>query len=117
MGPPAGRSGAARCRWKEQADDAQTDGHGARCARDGGDADARGSELAYAAQGTLIINRVAYENPSGCYPVTWFPSSITNRTNATATVWTGFDCRGTIDAIVYPGRSHYTEMAHSVSIR
>ncbi|MFF7205315.1 hypothetical protein [Streptomyces sp. NPDC008141] len=72
---------------------------------------------AYAAQGTPIINRVAYENPSGCYPVTWFPSSITNRTDATATVWTGFDCRGTIDAIVYPGRTHYTEMAHSVSIR
>ncbi|MEV6783773.1 hypothetical protein [Streptomyces sp. NPDC051098] len=72
---------------------------------------------AYAARGTLIINRDAYENPSGCYPVTWFPSSITNRTDATATVWTGFDCRGTVDAIVHPGRTHYTEMAGSVSIR
>lgn len=71
---------------------------------------------AYAAEGVLIINGSAYVNPSGCYPVDWFPSSVTNHTDAVAVILTGPDCTGEVDAAVFPGETQYTELGNSVFI-
>lgn len=72
---------------------------------------------AYAAEGVLIINGVEYKNPSGCYPIDWYPTAVSNQTKAVAEVWTGFDCGGKIDGRVHPGQTYYTELGGSVFIR
>jgi hypothetical protein len=71
---------------------------------------------AYAAEGVLIVNVTAYENPSGCYGVDWFPTSVTNHTDAIAEVHSGPDCSGPVEWLVYPGETYNTETAQSVFI-
>ncbi|MBT2504874.1 hypothetical protein J7I98_02975 [Streptomyces sp. ISL-98] len=71
---------------------------------------------AYAAEGVLVINGVGHTDPSGCYPIDWFPSSVSNHTDAIAEVWTGPDCTGQVDWLVYPGETYYTETAQSVFV-
>ncbi|MFD5271535.1 hypothetical protein [Streptomyces sp. NPDC058335] len=71
---------------------------------------------AHAAEGVLIVNGVAHENPSGCFPVDWFPSSVTNHTDAIAEVHSGPGCGGAVEWLVYPGETYYTETAQSVYI-
>ncbi|MGW2230412.1 hypothetical protein [Streptomyces formicae] len=71
---------------------------------------------AYAAQGVLIVNGQAHEEPSGCYSVDWFPTSVTNHTDAIAEVHSGPDCTGQVEWLVYPGETYHTETAQSVFI-
>ncbi|MEV8015466.1 hypothetical protein AB0O76_03720 [Streptomyces sp. NPDC086554] len=74
------------------------------------------SGSAYAAEGVLIINGAAYEDPIGCYAVDWFPSSVANHTDAIAEVHSGPGCSGPVEWLVYPGETYYTETAQSVFI-
>ncbi|MEV8311896.1 hypothetical protein AB0P36_32375 [Streptomyces flavidovirens] len=71
---------------------------------------------AYAAEGVLIVNGNEYEDPRGCYPIDWFPSSVTNHTDAIAEVHAGSGCSGPVEWLVYPGETYYTETAQSVFI-
>lgn len=71
---------------------------------------------ACAAEGVLVVNGAAYENPSGCYAIDWFPSSVTNHTDAIAEVHSGPDCTGSVEWLVYPGETYHTETAQSVFI-
>lgn len=71
---------------------------------------------AFAAEGILEVNGVAHENPSGCYPVDRFPSSITNNTDAIAEVHSGPACTGQVEWLVYPGETYQTETAQSVFV-
>ncbi|MFD6431433.1 hypothetical protein [Streptomyces venezuelae] len=71
---------------------------------------------AYAAQGILHINGQAHPDPSGCYAIDWFPSSVTNNTDAIAEVHSGPDCTGSVEWLVYPGETYRTETAQSVFI-
>lgn len=71
---------------------------------------------AYAAEGVLIVNGDEHVNPSGCYGVDWFPSSVTNHTDAIAEVHAGPDCTGPVEWLVHPGETYYTETAQSVFI-
>ncbi|MCX4909001.1 hypothetical protein [Streptomyces sp. NBC_00878] len=71
---------------------------------------------AYAAEGVLIVNGTEYENPSGCYSVDWFPTSVTNHTDAIAEVHSGPDCTGPVEWLVHPGETYHTETAQSVFI-
>lgn len=74
------------------------------------------SGSAYAAEGVLTINGADHVDPSGCYPVDWFPSSVTNHTNTIAEVHSGPGCSGPVEWLVYPGETYYTETAQSVFI-
>lgn len=71
---------------------------------------------AYAAEGVLVISGEAHENPSGCYPVDWFPTSVSNYTDAIAEVHSGPDCAGPVEWLVYPGETYSTETAQSVFV-
>ncbi|MGW6055077.1 hypothetical protein [Streptomyces sp. NPDC055189] len=71
---------------------------------------------AYAAEGVLIVNGAEYTDPSGCYGSDWYPSSVTNHTDAIAEVHSGPDCGGPVEWLVYPGETYYTETAQSVFI-
>ncbi|WP_329619428.1 hypothetical protein OG357_02025 [Streptomyces sp. NBC_01255] len=71
---------------------------------------------ASASEGVLTVNGTAYENPSGCYAVDWFPTSVTNNTDAIAEVHAGPDCTGAVEWLVYPGETYNTETAQSVFI-
>ncbi|MFF8097923.1 hypothetical protein [Streptomyces sp. NPDC016675] len=71
---------------------------------------------AHAAEGVLIVNGSAYENPSGCFQVDSFPSSVTNHTDAIAEIHAGPGCGGPVEWLVYPGETYYTETAQSVFI-
>ncbi|MEU6867506.1 hypothetical protein ABZ924_30415 [Streptomyces sp. NPDC046876] len=71
---------------------------------------------AYAAEGLLVINGAAYEDPSGCYAVDSFPTSVGNYTDAIVEVHTGPDCAGPVEWLVYPGETYHTETAQSVFV-
>ncbi|MEU8890845.1 hypothetical protein [Streptomyces sp. NPDC048442] len=71
---------------------------------------------AYAAEGVLIVNGNEYEDPSGCYAVDRFPSSVTNHTDAIAEVHSGPGCTGQVEWLVYPGETYHTETAQSVFV-
>ncbi|WP_405577687.1 hypothetical protein [Streptomyces sp. NBC_01092] len=71
---------------------------------------------AYAAEGVLVINGASYEDPSGCYAVDWYPTSVGNHTDAIAEVHSGPDCTGQVEWLVYPGETYHTETAQSVFI-
>ncbi|MFF0744324.1 hypothetical protein ACFYVL_28390 [Streptomyces sp. NPDC004111] len=71
---------------------------------------------AFAAEGVLVVNGAAFENPSGCYSVDWFPSSVANHTDAIAEVHSGPGCTGPVEWLVYPGETYNTETAQSVFI-
>ncbi|MCI3928141.1 hypothetical protein [Streptomyces sp. AN091965] len=71
---------------------------------------------AHAANGVLTINAVEYADPSGCYSIDSFPTSVTNDTDAIAEVHSGPDCTGPVEWLVYPGETYRTETAQSVFI-
>lgn len=71
---------------------------------------------AYAAQGVLIVNGSEHKDPSGCYAIDRFPSSVTNHTDAIAEVHSGPDCSGQVEWLVYPGETYRTETAQSVFV-
>ncbi|MFB4426232.1 hypothetical protein C5F59_034780 [Streptomyces sp. QL37] len=71
---------------------------------------------AYAAEGVLVINGGEHKDPSGCYSIKWYPSSVTNRTDAVAEVYTGQDCTGRVEELVQPGETYHSETAGSVFI-
>jgi hypothetical protein len=73
---------------------------------------------AHAAEGVLTINGTMHRDPSGCYRITgFFPYSVQNRTDQSATVHTGARCDGEQLAVVWPGGTHAGELGHSVYIR
>ncbi|MEV0317715.1 hypothetical protein ACIBKX_03885 [Streptomyces sp. NPDC050658] len=71
---------------------------------------------AHAAEGVLVINGQAHENPSGCYDIDRFPSSVANHTDAIAEVHSGRHCSGRVERLVFPDETYYTETAQSVFI-
>ncbi|QES36551.1 hypothetical protein DEJ48_26950 [Streptomyces venezuelae] len=71
---------------------------------------------AYAAEGVLHINGQAHPDPSGCFAIDWFPSSVVNNTDAIAEVHTGPGCTGQVEQLVYPGETYHTETAQSVFV-
>ncbi|MFD4409196.1 hypothetical protein ACFVXW_09715 [Streptomyces sp. NPDC058251] len=60
---------------------------------------------AHAAEGVLLINNVAHEDPSGCYDSDHLPMSVANNTDGVATVFSEAGCTGQVTAIVHPGES------------
>ncbi|CAM5658095.1 hypothetical protein SATRM34S_06806 [Streptomyces atroolivaceus] len=74
------------------------------------------SGSAYAAEGVLIVNGAEYKHPSGCYPVIWYPSSVTNHTDAIAEVHSGPNCTGLVEELVHPGQTYHSETAGSVFV-
>ncbi|MEU6840472.1 hypothetical protein ABZ930_01190 [Streptomyces sp. NPDC046716] len=74
------------------------------------------AEPASAAEGVLVVNGVDHADPSGCYAVDRFPSSIVNNTDAIAEVHSGPDCTGQVEWLVYPGETYNTETAQSVFV-
>ncbi|ANP51641.1 hypothetical protein AVL59_20395 [Streptomyces griseochromogenes] len=75
------------------------------------------SNSAYAAHGFLIIDGVAHRDPSGCFPLGDFvPSVVTNRTDAVAEVWSGPDCKGQVDWLIYPGETYQPNGSRSVFV-
>ncbi|MEK8146009.1 hypothetical protein NKH18_46945 [Streptomyces sp. M10(2022)] len=75
-----------------------------------------GPASAFAAEGTLVINGSEYNDPSGCYPIDRYPTSMTNHTDSIAEVHSGPDCSGQVEWLVYPGETYHTESAQSVFI-
>ncbi|MER5554869.1 hypothetical protein ABT001_24905 [Streptomyces sp. NPDC002793] len=71
---------------------------------------------AYAAEGVLTVNGEAHKDPSGCYAIERYPSSVTNHTDAIAEVHSGPNCTGQVEWLVYPGQTYYTETAQSVFV-
>ncbi|MEU9058305.1 hypothetical protein AB0D13_05230 [Streptomyces sp. NPDC048430] len=71
---------------------------------------------AFAAEGVLVINGGEYKDPSGCYSIKWYPSSVTNHTDAIAEVHSGPDCTGQVEELVRPGGTYHSETAGSVFI-
>ncbi|ARF57951.1 hypothetical protein [Streptomyces gilvosporeus] len=72
---------------------------------------------AHAANGTLIVNGVEHDSPSGCYPSGQWPLRVTNRTDGPAYVMSGADCAGSVVAVAQPGQSAVSEFGSSVYIR
>ncbi|MFD9405474.1 hypothetical protein ACFWBN_00400 [Streptomyces sp. NPDC059989] len=59
---------------------------------------------AQAAQGVLVIDGAAHEDPSGCYPLGDFaPSEVANLTDEVAWAWSGPSCDGRVTEPVFPG--------------
>ncbi|MCX5196413.1 hypothetical protein OOK31_21355 [Streptomyces sp. NBC_00249] len=69
---------------------------------------------AQAAQGVLVIDGAANEDPSGCYPLGDFaPSQVLNLTDGVAWVWSGPNCDGRVEHPVFPGQA---TVAHGRSV-
>ncbi|MFE2520958.1 hypothetical protein [Streptomyces mirabilis] len=72
---------------------------------------------AYAANGFLVIDGVAHRNPSGCFPLGDFvPPVVANRTDAVAEVWSGPDCTGHVDWLIYAGETYRPNGSRSVFV-
>ncbi|MEU1124647.1 hypothetical protein ABZ371_14025 [Streptomyces sp. NPDC005899] len=74
------------------------------------------SGSAYAAEGVLTVNGAEHKDPSGCYPVERYPSSVTNHTDAIAEVHSGPDCTGPVEELLRPGVTYHSETAGSVFV-
>ncbi|WP_431950067.1 hypothetical protein [Nocardia lijiangensis] len=64
--------------------------------------------LAHAADGDLVVNGTAIQNPTGCVQITPAESdqvSVQNNTDATVMVYTQADCQGEVTAVVAQGES------------
>ncbi|MFI7087610.1 hypothetical protein ACIBUR_28950 [Streptomyces anulatus] len=75
-----------------------------------------GTTPAYAAQGTLFVNGERHENPSGCIKAEGWPLRLTNRTDATVTVFSTPDCSDSPTDSVEPGGRGVFEFGQSVSV-
>ncbi|WP_432013899.1 hypothetical protein [Streptomyces cucumeris] len=71
---------------------------------------------AAAAQGVLIIDGTAHQDPSGCYEGQRYPLAVTNHTDGFALVFSGPGCQGDILDQVPPGGQTISEFGRSVSI-
>ncbi|WP_406509921.1 hypothetical protein [Streptomyces sp. NBC_00212] len=72
---------------------------------------------AYAAEGVLIIDGVAHEHPSGCFPLGDFaPPVVTNHTDAVAEVHSGPNCTGQVTWLIYPGETYRPNGSRSVFV-
>ncbi len=71
----------------------------------------------YAANGSLVINGVAHQDPSGCFPLGDFvPPVVANHTDAIAEVHSGPDCTGQVTWLIYPGETHHPNGNGSVFV-
>ncbi|WP_431963456.1 hypothetical protein [Nocardia sp. bgisy134] len=63
--------------------------------------------LAHAAEGDLVVNGTAIQNPTGCVQITAGTDevSVQNNTDATVMVHTEVDCQGEVTAVVAQGES------------
>ncbi|WP_432094386.1 hypothetical protein [Streptomyces sp. bgisy100] len=73
-------------------------------------------QSAVAAWGVLTVNHISHWNPGGCYRVSGFPATVENGTDALAYVYTGTDCSGELDSVVYPGDRGLSELGNSVYV-
>ncbi|MFG2125967.1 hypothetical protein [Streptomyces sp. NPDC048710] len=72
---------------------------------------------AYAAHGFLVIDGAAQRNPSGCFPLGDFvPPVVRNGTDAVVEVWSGPDCTGQVDWLIYPGETYHANGSRSVFV-
>ncbi|GGS05634.1 hypothetical protein GCM10010252_50450 [Streptomyces aureoverticillatus] len=71
---------------------------------------------AVAADGVLVVNDTAYEEPSGCYDSDRWPLSVSNHTDSVAYVFSEPGCSGEVTEVVYPGDSTVSEFGNSVHI-
>ncbi|WP_281689222.1 hypothetical protein [Pseudonocardia thermophila] len=71
---------------------------------------------AHAADGVLIINGVAYAQPSGCYHSHRWPLVVDNRADEYATIYAGPFCEGEQLAYVHPGERAVSPLGSSVYI-
>ncbi|WP_438295332.1 hypothetical protein [Streptomyces sp. HUAS TT7] len=72
---------------------------------------------AYAAAGVLVIDGVAHEDPSGCYPLGDFaPPMVSNYTDAIVEVHSGPDCTGQVTWLIYPGETYHPNGSRSVFV-
>ncbi|MGK5627968.1 hypothetical protein [Streptomyces sp. URMC 123] len=71
---------------------------------------------AVAAQGVLVVNGTAYEDPSGCYDTDIRPLSVSNHTDEVALVFSEAGCSGQVIELVNPGDETISESGKSVYI-
>ncbi|MEW2577791.1 hypothetical protein [Streptomyces syringium] len=71
---------------------------------------------AVAADGVLVVNGTAYEEPSGCYESDRWPLSVSNHTDEVAYVFSEAGCSGQVLELVNPGDSLISEFGNSVYI-
>jgi hypothetical protein len=71
---------------------------------------------AVAAEGVLIVNGTAYEEPSGCYESDRWPLSAHNHTDSVAFVFSQPGCSGQVIELINPGDSTVSEFGNSVHI-
>ncbi|MGA4841353.1 hypothetical protein [Streptomyces sp. G45] len=71
---------------------------------------------AVAANGVLVVNDTAYEDPSGCYDSDRWPLRVGNYTDEVALVFTGPDCTGELIELVAPGEETISEFGASVYV-
>ncbi|MEU8888520.1 hypothetical protein [Streptomyces sp. NPDC048442] len=72
---------------------------------------------AYAAHGSLVINGVAHQEPSGCFPLSDFgTSTVSNQTDQVVVVWSGPGCTGGVDQLLNPGVTFILTGSKSVFI-
>lgn len=69
-----------------------------------------------AAQGVLVVNDTAYENPSGCYESDRWPLTVSNHTDSPAFVFAEPGCSGEVTEVVDPGAATVAEFGNSVYI-
>ncbi|WP_030065976.1 hypothetical protein, partial [Streptomyces natalensis] len=72
---------------------------------------------AHAANGTLILNGVEHDNPSGCYPGDPRSLHVDNATDGPAYVMSSPNCTGSVVAVAAPGQEAVSEYGASVYIR
>ncbi|MFD7338387.1 hypothetical protein ACFV98_20615 [Streptomyces violascens] len=72
---------------------------------------------AYAAHGFLVVDGVAHQDPSGCFPLGDFvPPVVSNHTDAIAEVHSGADCTGQVTWLIYPGETYRPNGSRSVFV-
>ncbi|GHE00753.1 hypothetical protein GCM10010339_17370 [Streptomyces alanosinicus] len=72
---------------------------------------------AYAATGVLVIDGVAHEDPSGCFPLgDSAPPVVSNYTDAVAEVHSGPDCTGQVTWLIYPGETYHPNGSRSIFV-
>lgn len=71
---------------------------------------------AVAAEGVLVVNDAAYDDPSGCYDTDTRPLSVSNHTDETVLVFSEPGCSGEVIALVSPGESTVSEFGSSVYV-
>ncbi|MFD9909592.1 hypothetical protein [Streptomyces sp. NPDC059063] len=71
---------------------------------------------AVAADGVLVINGMAYEDPSGCYDSHRWPLSVGNYTNQVVFILSEPGCSGEVLELVNPDEQTVSELGASVYV-